>query len=49
MRAKLNLEPGALRNCLDQLFRELGVTTRVDLVFFACSEEGKILLAEEAA
>jgi DNA-binding NarL/FixJ family response regulator len=49
VRAELNLNPEAFSNCLDQLFRELGVTTRVELIFFACSEEGKLLLEDEAA
>lgn len=47
--AELNLDQEAFRNCLDQLFREFSVSTRVELMFFACSEEGKLLLEEDEA
>ncbi len=46
--AQLKLDPEAFRNCLNQLFGELGVTTRVELMFFACSEKGRLLLQDEA-
>ncbi len=48
VRMKLHLDQEAFCTCLDQLFRALGVHTRVELIFFACSEEGKLLLAEAA-
>lgn len=49
VRAELRLDREAFCNCLDQLFQELGVATRVKLMFFACSEEGKLLLERRAA
>lgn len=49
VRAELNLDQEDFRKCLDQLCRRLGVTSRVELIFFACSEEGRRLLEEEAA
>lgn len=49
IQAKLDLDQEALRECFGQLFKELGVETRVELVLFAYSKEGKELLEREAA
>jgi DNA-binding NarL/FixJ family response regulator len=50
IRKKVNLDQEGFRNCLDELYRDLSVSDRLELIFFACSEEGKLLLeAREAA
>jgi DNA-binding NarL/FixJ family response regulator len=47
--AKVNLDRERFYNCLDELYRELGVSERLELIFFACSEEGKFLLETREA
>ena len=50
IRQKLNLDDEGFRSSLDELYREIGVKERLELIFFACSEEGRFLLeAREAA
>lgn len=41
---KVNLDHEGFRHCLDELYRELDVSDRLELIFVACSEEGKFLL-----
>ncbi len=49
IRQKVNLDREGFHNCLDELYRELGVRERMELIFFACSEEGKLLLETREA
>jgi DNA-binding NarL/FixJ family response regulator len=49
IRRKVNLDDEGFRHCLDGLSGELGISDRLELMFLACSEEGKLLLGEREA
>jgi DNA-binding NarL/FixJ family response regulator len=46
IRVQLGLSRTAFVDCLEELFTKFQVSSRLELIFFACSQEGKVVLEE---
>lgn len=49
MAARFGWPEPQIRHCLDQLLAKLKLSSRIELVFYACTEEGEAVLRGSAA